>query len=61
MSKNRKTETKNQHEEKLDEILLMFIDDEMDYDISHNEIIQIIINHTQNAINKVQEIRKEMD
>ncbi len=58
MSKNRKTETKNQYEEKLDEILFMFVDDEMDYDVSQNEIIEVITNHTLNAINKVQEMRK---
>lgn len=58
MSKSRKIETKNQHEEKLDEILFMFVDDEMDYDLSQNEIIQIIENHTLSAINKVQEMRK---
>ncbi len=55
MSKNREIETKNQHEEKLDEVLFMFVDDEMDYDISKNEIVKIVENHTLNAINKVQD------
>ena len=58
MSKDRKIETKNQHEEQLDGILFMFVYDEMDYDISQNEIIEIIRNHTLNAINKIQEMRK---
>ena len=58
MSKNRPTETKNEYEEQLDEVLFGFVDDEMDYNASQNEIVQIVTNHTLAAINKVQEMRK---
>ena len=58
MSKNRPTETQNPHDEQLDEILLMFVDDEMDYYVSQNKIVRIATNHTLDAINKVQEMRK---
>ena len=58
MSKNRPTETQNPHDEQLDEILFMFVDDEMDYYVSQNKIVRIVTNHTLDAINKVQEMRK---
>ena len=61
MSKDRPTETKNEHEEQLDNVLFGFVDDEIDYNASPNEIVQIVTNHTLAAIKKVQEMREEQE
>ena len=58
MSKSRPIETKNEYEKQLDDVLFEFVDDEMDYNATPNEIVQVVTNHTLAAINKVQEIRK---
>lgn len=59
MSKNKKIETRNQYENKLNELLFMFIDDEMDYGRSQFEIVNIIKIHTLYTIGKVQKMRKQ--
>lgn len=58
MCKTRKTETENPHEKELEQILFKFVDDEMDYDLSNNEITEIIQQHTLKAIEQAKELRK---
>lgn len=58
MSKNRPTETQNEYDAQLDDVLFKFVSDEMDYDDSEKNIVQIVTNHTLAAMNKVREIEK---
>jgi len=59
MANSRKSETDNQHYKELNKILYKFVDDEMDYDISDNEIMETIRQYINASIEKVKKDREQ--
>ena len=53
----RKTETENPHSKELEEILFRFIDDEMDYNMSDDEIMKLLTTLIFKAIDRTKNYR----